>query len=64
MTAKCAGCGEYWPCSDSKRRDIRPVLKARHYKQPKQRFHCDSCGASNERDCVHWDYETVDQFYS
>jgi hypothetical protein len=26
----CAYCGEYWPCSDSKRRDIRGELRACH----------------------------------
>lgn len=28
--ATCAECGEYWPCSDSARTDIRPDLRARH----------------------------------
>lgn len=27
----CGECGEYWPCSDSKRTDILPTLRARHY---------------------------------
>lgn len=27
---KCAGCGEYWPCSDSERRDIRGEERAKH----------------------------------
>lgn len=30
-TKRCAGCGEEWPCSDSKRADIRPDLRARHF---------------------------------
>jgi hypothetical protein len=28
---RCAGCGEHWPCSDSKRTDILPEMRARHY---------------------------------
>jgi hypothetical protein len=30
-TPFCAECGEYWPCSDSKRTDIRGDIRARHY---------------------------------
>lgn len=26
----CAECGEVWPCSDSKRRDIMPTIVAKH----------------------------------
>lgn len=28
--ARCAECGEVWPCSDSKRRDIMPTIVAKH----------------------------------
>ena len=28
---RCAGCGEAWPCSDSKRRDISGRERAKHY---------------------------------
>jgi hypothetical protein len=31
---KCAGCGEYWPCSDSERKDISGVERAKHGPQP------------------------------
>lgn len=27
----CAGCGEPWPCSDSKRTDIIPLERAKHH---------------------------------
>lgn len=30
MATKCAGCGEIWPCSDSKRRDISGIERAKH----------------------------------
>ncbi len=30
---RCAECGEYWPCSDSKRRDIPPTIVAKHRKE-------------------------------
>lgn len=26
----CKACGEYWPCYDSQRKDIRPELRALH----------------------------------
>jgi hypothetical protein len=26
----CGHCGEYWPCSDSQRNDIRPMLRVMH----------------------------------
>lgn len=29
--ASCAQCGEPWPCSDSKRTDIRPLERAKHH---------------------------------
>jgi hypothetical protein len=32
--AKCAGCGEPWPCSDSKRTDIRGEERAKHHVAP------------------------------
>lgn len=32
--AKCAGCGEAWPCSDSKRTDIRGEERAKHHVAP------------------------------
>ena len=30
---KCAGCGERWPCSDSKRTDIKGGERAKHFIQ-------------------------------
>lgn len=27
----CAGCGEEWPCSDSKRKDISGIERAKHH---------------------------------
>jgi hypothetical protein len=27
----CGECGEWWPCSDSERSDINPVLRAKHH---------------------------------
>ena len=30
---KCGECGEHWPCSDSKRRDLPPVILARHHRK-------------------------------
>ena len=32
----CKECGEWWPCSDSKRRDLRPELAIRHVPQTKR----------------------------
>ena len=29
--ALCGECGEYWPCSDSRRRDISPAIVAKHF---------------------------------
>lgn len=41
----CAECGEPWPCSDSKRRDIRSDLRARHHVADiKTSMACDACG--------------------
>lgn len=34
----CAKCGEYWPCSDSKRRDISPLLRAQHSAKQEDTF--------------------------
>lgn len=28
---RCNGCGEQWPCSDSKRTDISGVERAKHF---------------------------------
>lgn len=28
---RCAECGEAWPCSDSKRTDIRGEIRAKHH---------------------------------
>jgi len=42
---KCAACGETWPCSDSRRRDLPGLVRALHGRVVAAAVaDCDACG--------------------